>query len=130
MVERVVTQQVAHLMVEHQLNQKVVAIILYLIVLVEIVCPLLLQLVVVQEALMVLLVDLVDLEVVNHIQEMVDLEVLEEQNQEQIQHLKEILPRIIKVVEIVINVAAAVEQILIPPHYHSRKDLQVLLYLG
>jgi Asp-tRNA(Asn)/Glu-tRNA(Gln) amidotransferase C subunit len=78
----------------------------------------------------VVLAEMVDLEVVNHIQEMVDLEVLEEQNQEQIQHLKEILPRIIKVVEIVINVAAAVEQILIPPHYHSRKDLQVLLYLG
>ena len=91
MVERVAIHGLHQRMVEHQLNQKVVELAQYLIHQVAIVYLPLLQLAVVLVVLEVPLEEQVDLVVVNHIQDLVELEMLEEQNQEQIQHLKEIL---------------------------------------
>jgi hypothetical protein len=126
LVERVVTHQIAQLMVEPQLNQEVVEITQYLMLPVAIVYLLLLQLAVVLVVLEVLLVDQVDLVVVNHIQEVVDLEMLEEQNREQIQHLKEILLVLIsQAMEVVISVVVAVEQIQLTPIQHTRQETQV-----
>tara|TARA_B100000085_G_C18195009_1_gene371204 strand:- start:50 stop:562 length:513 start_codon:yes stop_codon:yes gene_type:complete len=127
LVEQVETQQLPHLPVEPKLNQEVVAQVLYSMHPVAIAYLPLLQLAVVQVVLVVLLVDLVDLVVVNHIQDLVEVEILEEQNQEQIQHLKEILLALIRAAFqlVLMDVVVAVEQIQLTPTHHSKMEIQV-----
>ena len=130
LVEQVVIHILHQMQVQLMLNQEVVEITQYLIHPVAIVYLPLLQLAVVLVVLQVVLVDQVDLVVVNHIQELVDLEMLEEQNREQIQHLKEILLAIIsQAMEVVISVVVAVEQIHLTPIQHTRQETQVYLSL-
>jgi hypothetical protein len=84
MEERVVIHILHHPPVDLRLNQEVVEQAQYLIHLVAVAYLPLLQLVVVAAVAVVLPVAPVDRVVVNHIQEMVDLEILEGTNQEQI----------------------------------------------
>tara|TARA_Y100000004_G_scaffold67336_1_gene75463 strand:- start:215 stop:445 length:231 start_codon:yes stop_codon:yes gene_type:complete len=74
----------------------------------------------------VLLETLVDLAVVNHIQEVVVLGVLEEKNQEQIQHMKEILLVLISQAPhlVLMGVVVAVEQIQLTLINHTREETQ------
>jgi hypothetical protein len=131
MEEQVVIHIVLQLLVDPQLNQEVVEQAQYLIHQVAVAYLPLLQLAVVLVVLEVVMVNQVDLEVANRIQEVVETEVLEEQNREQIQHLKEILlTQINQALRLdLMGVVVAVEQIQLTLIQATRQETQVYLSL-